>query len=67
MLEHYADARHALYAGWVLARAQLAGLDVQPITDADGDWTDRLEVRGTDGFALILAIPYPPDDWTLED
>jgi len=63
--------RHALYAGWVVGQALAAGLDVRPILDDDGNYTDRFALdvdrfdRGESVGSVVLTVvvPPPPDEW----
>ena len=64
--------RHALYVGWVLGCAMRAGVEVTPVVDADGNYTDRLTVVLPDRtepveYIITVIVPPPPDDWGLTD
>lgn len=66
--QHFADARHALYVGWVCGLALKNGLDAWPVDDDAGNHTDRIAIRlPTVGLAatIELVVPYPPEDWSL--
>lgn len=59
----FADDRHTLYCGWVMGALMHDGLDFTPVTK-DGNYTDLLTIELGE-HRITLAIPYPPDDWTL--
>lgn len=61
------DNRHAIYVGWVLGRAMHHGLNVIVEVDDDGNYTDRLRLPtpSNGGPAIVLVVPYPPEDWSL--
>jgi hypothetical protein len=59
--------RHALYVGWVVGIAQKHGLRPYPVTDDDGNYTDRVVVRTPGGYDITVIVPPPPDDWDLTD
>jgi hypothetical protein len=70
---HFIDDRHAQYAGWVLGCAMRAGVKASPVYDADGNYTDRITIRLTEGrlrgldAVVTLIVPPPPDDWPMDD
>jgi hypothetical protein len=58
--------RHAWYVGWVLGVALRHGVPLTPVTDADGNYTDRLVLDlAPETVTLTIVVPPPPDDWTL--
>ena len=62
-------ARHAQYVSWVAGLATKNGLDVRPILDDAGNWTDRLEcflrpyLLGP-RVVVTLVVPPPLEDWS---
>lgn len=59
---------HALFVGWVLGTALRHGVPLVPITDAAGNYTDRLALTLPDApFSITLVLPPPPADWTFPD
>jgi hypothetical protein len=69
---HFVDDRHTMYVGWVLGIARDNGVDANAVVDADGNYTDRIEVvlsRPPSGVVagftvtLTLIVPPPPSDW----
>ena len=63
--ENFVDERHALYVGWVLGIATRNGLRAEPVVDSAGDYTDVLRIHLDDGQHILVAVPYPPDDWSM--
>jgi len=65
------DARHALYAGCVVALALQQGLALEPLMDAEGNYTAEFMVTlrpsRADAIVVTLVIPPPSDDWRLSD
>ena len=57
--------RHAMYAGWIVGLALDVGLDVEPVVDPLGNYTDRIALQVTSGRTIELVVPPPPDDWVL--
>lgn len=58
--------RHALYVGWVLGCAHRHGVPLVPVTDHEGNYTDRLVLDLVDdNVTLTIVVPPPPDDWVL--
>jgi len=64
--EYFQDDRHTLYVGWVCGIALRNGVPLEPIYDDDGNHTNRLRLKVGNG-TITLAVPYPPDDWSLVD
>lgn len=65
---NFASDRHCLYVGWVLGLALRKGMDVGPVTDDDGNYTDRLRFHDLAPFdgtmaCIELVVPPPPHDW----
>jgi hypothetical protein len=58
--------RHAFYVGWVLGVALRHGLPFEAVTDAHGNYTDRLAMR-VGSTTITVVVPPPPDDWTAAD
>jgi len=63
----FVDDRHALYVGWVLGLAMRNGIDARPVTDEDGNYTDRLVAEVESGLTVTFVVPPPADDWTFTD
>lgn len=70
------DERHALYVGAVLALGMRHGLNLRPVDDELGNYTDRIELvvdeihPGIYAYPAIrveLVVPPPPADWRLAD
>jgi hypothetical protein len=60
----FVDERHALYVGWIVGLGMRNGVDVRPIVDGEGNYTDRVWVGGlAAGIRVELVVPYPPDNW----
>ena len=66
------EGRHARYAGWICGLAIANGLEVLPVVDEAGYYTDRVEVKllrpisdGNPRVTVTLVVPPPPDDWEL--
>jgi hypothetical protein len=55
--------RHAHYVGWVWGIALNNGLDVKPMVNIDGDYTDRLVMTFPSGEIVVLIVPPPPPEW----
>lgn len=64
---NFSNDRHALYVGWVFGLAVKNGLGVEPVLDADGNYTDRLVLTNLQNsdWNITIVIPPPPDDWVL--
>ena len=59
----FTDARHALYAGWVMGLLMTQGIIVLPFI-IDGNYTPTVSlVFG--GVSVEMRIEYPPDEWEL--
>jgi hypothetical protein len=63
---NFTDDRHALYAGWVIGTAMRHGVQLEPIVDDDGNYTDQLRLVHA-GLDITLIVPPPPDDWKFPD
>lgn len=64
--------RHALYVGAVLGLAMRHGLDLIPVVDEYGNYTDELMLSLADATGMLpitvtVVVPPPPEDWTLKD
>jgi hypothetical protein len=59
--------RHALYVGWVLGIALRNGVPLAPVLDADGNYTDQLDLmpdwEQDERTHIIVVVPEPPRDW----
>jgi len=67
-MSNFLSDRHTLYVGWVLGIALSNGLDVVPVVDEAGNYTDRLQLLldgGSPAVTITIVIPEPPEDWTL--
>lgn len=62
---YFMDARHCLYAGWVMGIASKHGFNLRAIVDDDGRITNRVTISLLPYAELQLVIPYPPEDWPL--
>lgn len=60
---HFANDRHALYAGWLIGTAMREGVVIHPIVNQDGNYTDRIWVASLNAE---LVVPEPPDDWDFD-
>lgn len=63
------DANHALFIGATLGSMMKHGLQVTPIVDEDGDYTDgiRLTLDQFPNVTVTVVVPEPPDGWTPDD
>ena len=59
----FTDARHALYAGWVLGLMMREGLIVMPVIDR-GNYTPEVQIIWGKNSARV-RIEYPPDEWKM--
>ena len=80
-MSNFVSDRHALYVGWVMGIAVRNNLNVRPILDPDGNYTDSftielpnfgpmvqspyLPLQPQPQVTLTVIIPPPPDDWEL--
>ncbi len=70
---YFADDRHAAYAGWVLGVARNNGVMLEPVYDEHGNYLNRftLELAAPKErpatFTVTFVIPYPPEDWMMDD
>lgn len=55
--------RHAHYVGWVWGLGLKHGLDIKPMVDDEGDYTDRLVVTFPGERSVTLVVPPPPPEW----
>jgi hypothetical protein len=63
------DARHALFIGATIGSMLRFGIDCRPVVDADGDYTDGIELLlpNLQGATVTVIVPEPSDDWDLTD
>jgi hypothetical protein len=64
---YFADDRHSLYVGWVIGVGMRHGIDLRPVVDDEGNYTDHAELRVRDDLTITFVVPPPPDDWSLTD
>lgn len=60
---NFVSDQHVLFCGWVLGHMVRSGLPFEPVRDADGNYTNRVNVTTPEGVVFTLIIPPPPDDW----
>lgn len=64
---YFVDDDHARYAGWIIGIARRNGVQLEPVTDDAGNYTDRLTagMKAFDGrwVTITFVVPPPPEDW----
>jgi len=63
------DANHALFIGATLGSMMRYGMNVQPVVDDDGDYTDgiRLILPDMPDASVVVIVPEPHPDWKITD
>jgi hypothetical protein len=69
MPEKPKDANHALFIGATLGSMMRYGMNVAPVVDEDGDYTDgiRLILPDFPDASVVVIVPQPAPGWQVTD